>query len=619
MKKIHEDLLGNSQLYREWHNHKAIPFFHWYVFLVVASLFTIAIVGNIGQYSKENLAATGASLFAGQSEYVLVKFKPNISFEKRNIVVARHSLKEELDLSQIGVKLFKVPPGRKAKEVADEISSIDRDSIEYAEPDELDYPEVLPNDPLFSGSQTDKVMMNMPNAWDITTGSSNVVVAVLDSGVNCNHVDLSGLCVPGRNVSSNNTDTSDIHGHGTAVAGVVSAMGNNSIGVAGGTWISKIMPVRITDDAATGASSASREANGIIWAADNGAKVITMSFAGKFQVVLDAASYAVRKGAVMINSAGNTGALSTMNFDWADSIIVGAASSPNTIASYSTYGNDVDIAGPGCTNATTAVGGGYRSFCGTSNATPEIAGVVALIRSANPSLTPIQVRDVLYTTAIDSGTTGRDPFFGWGFVDAGAAVIKAKNMPSSPTPSIPSAPTISASTSNTCGGYTNISWNSVSGATGYKLYRDGALVNSNATSPYTDGALNSGTSYSYTVRATNSAGDSLNSNTASATASAVCPTTTPSPTLSILNYTAVVASGTVTITWETNIPSTGSVLYGAKSNLLSSTITDSTLGTKHSVTISGLTRNKNYWYKIVANSTDPALTASTGTSQFRFR
>ncbi len=630
MNKLHERLAEESGFYRDWHNHKATKFFHWYAFVVLSLLFAFLVIGNINQYGEDSIAAVGGIGSEKYEEYVLVKFKANAGFDRRSIVSARHNLREEKassELSSLGLKRFKVPPGRSAIDVASEINVIERDSIDYAESDSLDYPALLPNDPMYAGSQGDKAMMNMPTAWDITTGNPNMVIAILDTGVNCNHADISGLCVAGRNTASNNSDTSDIYGHGTAVAGVAAARGNNSLGVAGGAWSSKIMPIRITDNSSTGSAYSSAQASGIVWAADNGAKVISMSYGGKSQAVRDAASYADKKGAVVIVSAGNTGTATTYNSDWPEVTTVGAATSINSLASYSTYGNDVDIVAPGCTGATTASGGGYRSFCGTSNSAPEIAGVVALIRSANSSLSPAQVRDVLYSTAIDSGTAGRDPFFGWGFVDAGSAVTKASGTTGTPTPepepTVPSAPTISASTSNTCGGYTNISWNNVSDATSYKIYRDNSLINSNAKSPFTDGSLNSGTSYSYLVRATNSVGDSPNSNTASATASPACsttpeptPTPTPTPTLSISNHTVSGTSNSLTVTWQTNIPATGAVLYGTKSNLLSSTINSSS-GTQHSVTITGLSGNSNYWYKIVANSSDPSLTTSTGTLKTR--
>ncbi len=617
MEKLHNHLLETSAFYRGWHNHKASPFFHWYVFLIVTSFVTLSLLGNIDQYNKENLAAVGG---AGQQqiERVLVKFKSNASFEKRSIAIARHGLKEVGELKQIGVKMFNVPPGKAAREVATEINYLDRDLIEYAEADVPVPADNIPNDPYFV-SQGDKVMMNLPAAWDLATGNSNVIVAILDTGVDCNHEDLAPLCIAGWNVVNNSSDTSDYYFHGTASAGVAAAAGNNGVGLAGGVWLSKIMPMRMAQPL-SGCGDAcaygSDMAEAINWAADHGAKVISMSYATKNNrsVVNSAATYAKGKGALVFSSSGNTGAPSGFS-DTPDLTIVGGASTPDSWEGYSTYGDDVDISAPSCSSVTTWIGGGYGGFCGTSNSTPEVAGVVALIRSANPTLTPTQVLNTLYSTAHDAGTPGRDQFFGWGFVDAAAAVVAANGSPTPPPPVAPVAPSLSASTASTCGGYVNTSWTSVSGATSYKLYRNGSLINSSATSPYVDGGLSTGSTYTYTVRATNSTGDSPDSNSASAAASSVCPP--PAQTLSILNQTSSKTANSITISWQTSLPSTGTVVYGKTSSLLSSTINSSSTGTSHSVTITGLTKSTRYYYKIIANSTDPLLTTSTGTLQVR--
>lgn len=149
--------------------------------------------------------------------------------------------------------------------------------VEYAEPDFTAEAIAAANDPMFLNNQEwHLAKINAPGAWDITTGSSNVVVAVVDSGVNTNHPDLAGkVLVGGYDYVANDSDPMDENGHGTAVAGVVSPACNNGLGVAGVSWSSMILPVRVLD--ANGSGSYSAISSGITYAADQGARIINMS------------------------------------------------------------------------------------------------------------------------------------------------------------------------------------------------------------------------------------------------------------------------------------------------------------------------------------------------------
>ncbi|MCA1842419.1 MAG: S8 family serine peptidase, partial [Actinobacteria bacterium] len=133
-----------------------------------------------------------------------------------------------------------------------------------------------PNDPDYSGSQAAYLnTIGVPSAWDMTTGSESVVVAVLDSGIDATHPDLAGRVVAGRNVVKSSNDTTDDLGHGTNMAGIIGAVTNNALGVAGVAWAAKVMPVKVTSP--TGAATDADVASGIRWAVDHGADVISIS------------------------------------------------------------------------------------------------------------------------------------------------------------------------------------------------------------------------------------------------------------------------------------------------------------------------------------------------------
>ena len=146
---------------------------------------------------------------------------------------------------------------------------------------EPDYPvqalDTFPNDPSFA-SQYALTAIHAPQGWDISTGSSSVTIAILDSGVDLNHLDLAGKILQGYDFVNNDNVPFDDYGHGTHVAGIAAALGNNGLGIAGVSWGARILPVKILD--ASGNGSYSNVATGIIWATDQGAQIINMSLGG---------------------------------------------------------------------------------------------------------------------------------------------------------------------------------------------------------------------------------------------------------------------------------------------------------------------------------------------------
>lgn len=292
---------------------------------------------------------------------------------------------------------------------------------------ELDYKvphTLLANDP-YAGSQWHLPVLQTHAAWDWTRGEG-VTVAILDTGVLPTHADLIANLVPGWNTYDNNSSTADVQGHGTAVAGTAAAALNNAVGVAGVAGGAKIMPIRVTDAAGDGYYSTI--ANGVIWAADRGARVANASFGRLFasSTVASAGAYMKSRGGLLVVSAGNTGANENAGAT-SSMIVVSATDSSDRLASWSSYGDMVSVAAPGVGIWTTSADGTYRAASGTSFAAPAVAGVVALIMSSNPALTPSQVENVLFSSALDLGNAGRDIQYGFGRVNASAAVNLARN------------------------------------------------------------------------------------------------------------------------------------------------------------------------------------------------
>ncbi|MES2564113.1 MAG: S8 family serine peptidase, partial [Pseudomonadota bacterium] len=278
------------------------------------------------------------------------------------------------------------------------------------------------DDPYF-GSAWHLPHILAPAAWDTSTGR-NITIAILDSGVDAGHPEFAGKLVPGWNFFDNNSDTSDVYGHGTIVAGAAAAASNNALGVASVAGEARIMPIRVTDTAGSGYLS--QMAQGITWAADRGARVANLSFAGAggYATVQSAAQYMKNKGGLVITAAGNYGREETFAAN-SSTMTVSATDGGDAKASWSSYGNFVDIAAPGVSIWTTTRGGGYGAYSGTSLASPVMAGVAALVMSANPALKAVDAENILFSTAVDLGSAGFDIYYGYGRVNAAAAVLGA--------------------------------------------------------------------------------------------------------------------------------------------------------------------------------------------------
>jgi thermitase len=292
--------------------------------------------------------------------------------------------------------------------------------IELNEQDvKMDY---VPNDASWS-LQWGLQKIGADYAWNTTKGNSTILVAVIDSGIDYNHPDLKANYVPlGYDFVNNDTDPLDDDGHGTACAGIIAAAINNEVGIAGLAQV-KVMAEKMFS--ATGGTEYSWMAQSIIHATDAGANILSCSWYtwGDLSILRDAVNYAVAHGVLVVASAGNTG-LNLIQYPAAydDVVSVSATDSNDTIASFSSFGNWVDVAAPGVNVYTTSWTENYSYVNGTSFSCPMAAGVAALIWSKYSNITSAQVKYQLERTCDDLGAPGFDIYYGNGRVNAQKAV-----------------------------------------------------------------------------------------------------------------------------------------------------------------------------------------------------
>ena len=359
--------------------------------------------------------------------------------------------------SDLGIMVVQVAPG-------DTIESMQRSleanpDVEYVEKNYIVYADLTPNDPRY-GQQSYLSVIDAPLAWNSETGDSNVVIAVLDTGVEVVHEDISGKSLQGCSVigsfteNSCGTNVDDNHGHGTGVAGTAAAKTNNGLGVAGLCWNCPILPVKVLSDSGSGSLSDTIEGINFArnYALNNPSKrvVINMSLgrdcqsSGVTQSEQDAINAAWNAGVLVVASAGNSANSNLQCPAAADHVIaVSATTSSDTLASFSSYGSFVDIAAPGVSivnavGTSNVAGSFYASWSGTSFSAPIVSGVAGLVWSADTSLTNTEVDQILRDTAENIGSS---LYFGEGRVNAGFAVdLASSGNPAPPSPSPPPPP-----------------------------------------------------------------------------------------------------------------------------------------------------------------------------------
>ena len=281
-----------------------------------------------------------------------------------------------------------------------------------------------PNDPMFASQYAHRNCATV-QGWSFTLGNPNIIVAVVDTGVDLNHPDLRGKLVVGYDFVDNDNNPMDAQGHGTHCAGIVGAITNNGVGVAGFAPNCKIMPVRVLDNAGNG--NMANIVSGINYASTHGARVISLSLGGTAysQALADSVKMAFNYNAVVVAAMGNSGKREQYYPAALPGVIgVGATDAGNQHASFSTYGNWMSVAAPGnailSTLPTYANGTGrtnYGTLNGTSMSCPAVAGLAALVRSKYPNFTPNDVKTKIERSSGDIGAGGYDEYFGYGLIN----------------------------------------------------------------------------------------------------------------------------------------------------------------------------------------------------------
>ncbi|WP_051235932.1 S8 family peptidase [Paenibacillus pinihumi] len=367
----------------------------------------------------EHEAEEGAIPESVDGTWFLKWRNPDKAVTLANTIIVEHK-------SETGVELVRPKPGTDME--AWLISLRGNPDIEYLQANgkiEL-LSSVTPDDPLLD-KQTYLDQIGMKKAWESVTSQTKLTIAVVDTGADLTHPDLKDNLVKGTNLVSPGKQPQDDNGHGTRVAGVLAAVGNNGKGTSGVLWRAKIMPIKALDE--DGYGDEDRLGEAILYAVKNGAKIVVLSV-GLYRespYMYDIVQYAEKNGVLLVAATGNDGLLLKSKVAvkypaaYPTVLAVGGANAGGKAEPRSNSGPEVDIVAP-WTVYTTALGGGYTQEQGTSMSTPQVAGVAALIWAKYPDMKPYQIRELIRQTAKNIGQKGWDPQTGYGLLQADAAL-----------------------------------------------------------------------------------------------------------------------------------------------------------------------------------------------------
>lgn len=387
------------------------------------------------------------------ADRVLIRFKPDVADAYAEGLLRSYGFSSVRKIPRIGVYSVRTSPGAS---VAETLAMLRRNAdVEQARPDYRARLADTPNDTFFMryqyGLRNRGIVLDISDdiqpqttadadikatpAWDAAKGDPEVVIAILDTGVDRTHPDLAAKVVSaGRDFANDDEDATDDHWHGTHVAGIAAADTDNGKGIAGVAWNCKILPVKVTE--ADGTGFYSWIIDGIIWATDQGAEVINLSLGGDFDdpFLEDACKYAFDRGVVLVASAGNDAASVSYPAAYDSYVLAVAATDYNDEpADFSNFGPQVDVAAPGVYILGPApqwfVGEAYLPYLfasGTSQAAPHVSGMAALIKSLKPELKPADVMKIIRYTADDVNASvdrGRDDHIGYGRINMERALV----------------------------------------------------------------------------------------------------------------------------------------------------------------------------------------------------
>ena len=389
---------------------------------------------------------------------VLVKFQPNLSPKAVADLAASCQAWPIDSIPRLGVWRLRVKPGRE-RATATALAALEQ--VLYAEPNYLVHVLGTPPDDPYYPLQWNLEKIQAPDAWEITRGDASMPVAIIDTGIDLSHPDLKAKLwvnpgeVPGNGLDDDgNGYIDDVHGydfvnedgepedeygvgHGTHVSGIVAAATDNGLGVAGVAPENPLMALKVLGS--SGEGTYFDVARAIDYALAQGARVMNLSLGGveASEVMSDAVQIATATGALLVAAAGNDDGSNPVFYPAAydEVLAVAATNSSDGIANFSVHHPYVDVAAPGVGVYSTFCGGGYGYMSGTSMATPHVSGLAALVWAVNPGLTREEVVEQIVGSAKDLGTPGRDDYYGWGRINAWAALCTMA-VPLSVTPSL---------------------------------------------------------------------------------------------------------------------------------------------------------------------------------------
>ena len=357
---------------------------------------------------------------------VLVQFDADLSPTDREAMIAGMGGELTAWMPQINVAEVRLHESDGMAVAAATQPLTEHGEVNFAEVDASVSGAYLPTDPAFDQSEMvyGLAKIQAQTAWNYTTGSADVVVAVVDTGIKLDHPEFAGRLTAGHDFVNDDDTPDDDTGHGTHVAGILAAGMDNGVGMAGVCAHCMLMPVKVLGAGNVG--SWSDLAQGILYATDHGADIINLSLGGTVssQTLAAAVTYAQEHGVLLVAAAGNYNSDQPYYPAALDGVIsVGATTAQDNRWQNSNFGPSVDVSAPGdliysSYHELDNMFGGYMYLSGTSMATPYVSGLAGLVLSLNPALTPAEVSDLLERGVDDLGTPGRDDEFGYGRINA---------------------------------------------------------------------------------------------------------------------------------------------------------------------------------------------------------
>jgi thermitase len=408
------------------------------IIVFVSLVWVLSWLSVMGRSQPLQAAQPTETLAPVSQEVLLVQFQADLAPQERLAAIAQLGGELLTWLPALQTAQIRLRPDRSPWRASTQWQELVANQvIVAAEPDGLVQAAMAPNDPAITDQR--KVyapeLLNLPAAWDYTTGGPEILIAILDSGITATHPEFSGQLQPGYDFVQQDQDPTDENGHGTHVAGIVGAQINNQIGVAGLCAHCQLLPVRVLN--AQNIGSWMNVAQGVTYAVDQGARVIVMSLGSSVysHTMKNAVDYAHARGVILVAAAGNANAPDPFYpAAFPEVMGVGATTRQDQRWSFSNYGQNVDVMAPGDNIYSTYPAWHkdspeYQTLTGTSMAAPFVAGLAGLLLAQNPTRSITEVTQLITTTAIDLGEPGVDSRFGAGRIDVGAAFAAGAPTP----------------------------------------------------------------------------------------------------------------------------------------------------------------------------------------------